>query len=73
MLLNTDDRPNILGVPEAWLDRANSGVEQLCRSMFNWFVANRGYYIIPINIPCTKKGKIVYASPILTNVIQVAK
>lgn len=57
MLLNTDDRPNILGVPEAWLDRTNSGVEELCRRMFNWFVANRGYYIIPINIPCTKKGK----------------
>ena len=29
MLLNTDDRPNILGAPEAWLDRENSGVEEL--------------------------------------------
>ena len=58
MLLNTDDRPNILGVPEAWLDRANSGGRGAFAAVCSTgFVANRGYYIIPINIPCTKKEK----------------
>lgn len=64
--LNTT--PRVLGVPEAWFDRAEPGVQELCRGMIDWLEKNKGYTVIPIDIPFLKEGQAADALSVMSDI-----
>ncbi|KAH8662583.1 glutamyl-tRNA amidotransferase subunit A [Xylariales sp. PMI_506] len=66
-LVDDSDRPRILGVPEAWFQRADPGVQKLCRGLIDWLVTHKGYTVVPIGIPFLKEGQMAHALTILTD------
>ncbi|KAK7943722.1 amidase [Apiospora aurea] len=56
-----------LGVPEAWFDRAEPAVQDLCRSMIGWLVKNKGYAVVPIEIRFLVEGETAHALTVLSH------
>ncbi|EPE04797.1 glutamyl-trna amidotransferase subunit a [Ophiostoma piceae UAMH 11346] len=57
----------ILGIPEAWFDRADPGVRELCRSYINRLVEEHGYQTVSIDIPFLVEGQTAHALTVLTD------
>ncbi|KAK8131485.1 hypothetical protein PG984_007923 [Apiospora sp. TS-2023a] len=62
-----DSTPRVLGVPEAWFDRAKPGVQELCRGMINWLVKHKGYTVVPIEIPFLTEGQAAHALSVVAD------
>ncbi|KAK8085276.1 glutamyl-tRNA(Gln) amidotransferase subunit A [Apiospora hydei] len=63
----TSNTPRVLGVPEAWFDRAEPAVQDLCRSMIDWLVKNKDYTVVPIEIPFLVEGETAHALTVLSH------
>ncbi|KAK8052815.1 amidase signature domain-containing protein [Apiospora saccharicola] len=59
--------PRVLGVPEAWFDRAEPGVQELCRGMIDWLARNKGYTVVPIEIPFLSEGQAAHALSVVSD------
>ncbi|TVY16428.1 Fatty acid amide hydrolase [Lachnellula arida] len=66
-LVNDTERPKVIGIPEAWFQRATPAVQTLCRGMVDWLAANKGYTIVPIEIPFLVEGQIAHALTVLSD------
>ncbi|KAK7932380.1 amidase [Apiospora marii] len=64
---NLNTTPRVLGIPEAWFDRAEPGLQELCRSMIDWLVKNKGYTVVPIEIPFLTEGQAVHALSVVSD------
>ncbi|ORY61485.1 amidase signature domain-containing protein [Pseudomassariella vexata] len=60
-------RPKVIGIPEAWFQRATSAIQELCRGMIDWLVARKGYSVVPITMPFVEEGQMAHALTILTD------
>ncbi|KAH6693688.1 amidase, partial [Plectosphaerella plurivora] len=58
-------RPKILGLPEAWFSRADPAVQRLCRALIARLVKEKGYTVVPIDIPFVAEGQISHAITLL--------
>ncbi|RYP33274.1 hypothetical protein DL767_004827 [Monosporascus sp. MG133] len=67
--LSYDDptRPKLLGIPEPWIQRSTPAVQKIIREMIDWFVENKGYKTVPIDIPLVAEGQIAHALTLLTD------
>ncbi|KAK8044685.1 amidase [Apiospora rasikravindrae] len=66
-MLPLNSTPRVLGIPEAWFDRAEPAVQKLCRSMIDWLVKNKGYTVVPIEIPFLAEGEAAHALTVLSH------
>lgn len=57
----------ILGIPEAWFDRADPVVQELCRSYIDRLVRDYGYRTVSIDIPYLVEGQSAHAFTVLTD------
>ncbi|KAI1164440.1 amidase signature domain-containing protein [Nemania serpens] len=64
---SNSDRPRIIGIPEEWFSRASPAVQKLCRGLIERLVAEKGYTVVPINIPFVKEGQKAHALTMLTD------
>lgn len=64
---SNSDRPRILGIPENWFNRASPTVQKLCRGLIERLVAEKGYTVVPIEIPFVKEGQQAHALTMLTD------
>ncbi|KAI1757976.1 amidase signature domain-containing protein [Xylaria castorea] len=62
-----NDRPRVIGIPEAWFNRASPAIQSLCREMVERLVAKKNYKVIPIEIPFVKEGQKAHALTTLTH------
>ncbi|KAH8815985.1 glutamyl-tRNA amidotransferase subunit A [Xylogone sp. PMI_703] len=60
-------RPKVLGVPEAWFSRSTPAIQQLCRSLITKLVEQKGYTVVPIEIPFLVEGQLAHAMTVLTD------
>lgn len=60
-------RPNIIGVPESWFARASPVVQKLCRTLIDRLVDQKGYRVVPVEIPFTREGQVAHAITLLTD------
>jgi len=61
------NRSKVIGIPEAWFQRATPAIQTLCRGMVDWLAAHKGYTIVPIEIPFVVEGQIAHALTMLTD------
>ncbi|KAK8058658.1 hypothetical protein PG994_009106, partial [Apiospora phragmitis] len=47
--------------PQAWFDRTDPGVQDLCRSLIDALVQTKGYTTVPITIPLLPEGQAAHA------------
>ncbi|KAI0450806.1 amidase signature domain-containing protein [Xylaria acuta] len=66
------DRPRVIGVPEAWFNRASPAVQSLCRQMIERLVAEKNYKVVSIEIPFVKEGQKAHALTMLTHAATAA-
>lgn len=66
------DRPRIIGNPEDWFNRASPAVQKLCRGLIERLVAEKGYTVVPIEIPFVKEGQQAHALTMLTDAATAA-
>ncbi|KAM5358861.1 hypothetical protein ACJZ2D_014920 [Fusarium nematophilum] len=64
---NDVTRPKVLGLPEAWFSRAEPAVQKLCRDLINRLVKEKGYTVVPIDIPFVAEGQIGHAMTLLAD------
>ncbi len=57
----------VLGICEAWLDRADPAVQELCRSYVDRLVRDHGYETVSIDIPFLVEGQVAHALTVLTD------
>ncbi|KAI8953020.1 amidase signature domain-containing protein [Xylaria longipes] len=69
---NKSDQPRVIGIPEAWFNRASPGVQSLCRKMIERLVAEKNYKVVPIEIPFVKEGQKAHALTMLTHAATAA-
>ncbi|KAJ9132168.1 Amidotransferase [Pleurostoma richardsiae] len=62
-----DLHPRLLGVVEPWFARAEPAVSALCRSMITRLVAQRGYRVVPVDIPFLAEGQTAHALTVLND------
>ncbi|TVY39098.1 Fatty acid amide hydrolase [Lachnellula occidentalis] len=67
VLINDANRPKVIGIPQAWFQRATPAVQTLCRGMVDWLAANKGYTVVPIEIPFLVEGQIAHALTVLSD------
>ncbi|KAI1111461.1 amidase signature domain-containing protein [Nemania sp. NC0429] len=67
-----DDRPRIIGIPEDWFRRASPAVQKLCRGLVERLVAEKGYKVVPVEIPFVKEGQQAHALTMLTDAATAA-
>ncbi|KAI0483770.1 amidase signature domain-containing protein [Xylaria cf. heliscus] len=60
------ERPRVIGIPEAWFNRASPTVQSLCREMVERLVAEKNYKVVPIEIPFIKEGQKAHGLTMLT-------
>jgi Asp-tRNA(Asn)/Glu-tRNA(Gln) amidotransferase A subunit family amidase len=60
-------RPKILGLPEAWFSRAEPSVQKLCRALIARLVKEKGYAVVPVDIPLVAEGQIAHAITLLAD------
>ena len=61
------EKPRIIGVPEAWLQESTAGVQALCLTIIKRLATEKGYKIVPIEMPFVKEGRIAHAMTMLTD------
>ncbi|RFU26548.1 hypothetical protein B7463_g9790, partial [Scytalidium lignicola] len=66
-LVYQPSRPKLLGIPEAWFSRSTPAIQQLCRSLITKLVGQKGYTIVPIEIPFLVEGQLSHAMTVLTD------
>ncbi|OCK74693.1 glutamyl-tRNA amidotransferase subunit A [Lepidopterella palustris CBS 459.81] len=66
-LVGDANRPKVIGIPEAWFQRATPAIQALCRGIVNWLAAHKGYTVVPIDIPFVVEGQIAHALTMLTD------
>ncbi|KAI1742927.1 amidase signature domain-containing protein [Xylaria scruposa] len=62
-----NDRPRVIGIPEAWFNRSPPAIQSLCRKMIERLVAEKNYKVIPIEIPFVKEGQKAHGITMLTH------
>ncbi|KAI2625128.1 amidase [Xylaria nigripes] len=67
LLSDTSSRPRVLGIMDAWFDRAEPGVREICRAKIDSLVRNKGYTVVPIEIPFLKEGQAAHALSIISD------
>lgn len=66
-LVDSPNRPKVIGYPEDWFRIATPAIQALCREMIDWLVAHKGYTVVPIDIHFIAEGKIAHALTMVTN------
>ncbi|TLD30656.1 hypothetical protein PspLS_01806 [Pyricularia sp. CBS 133598] len=56
-----------LAVPTKWFSRANPSAQTLCRALIQRLVDQRGYRVVPIDLPMLTEGQIAHAIVVLTD------
>jgi Asp-tRNA(Asn)/Glu-tRNA(Gln) amidotransferase A subunit family amidase len=59
--------PRVLGIPTAWNARATPTIRTLLDTMVDRLVRERGYSVVPIEIPYLVEGQIAHAVTVLTD------
>ncbi|KAM0344544.1 hypothetical protein ACHAPU_007524 [Fusarium lateritium] len=57
----------VLGIFDAWISRAEPGVQSLVRGMVESLAAKHGYTLVPISIPFAAEGQMAHALTVLTD------
>ncbi|KAI6760583.1 hypothetical protein HG530_009443 [Fusarium avenaceum] len=57
----------VLGIFDAWISRAEPGVQSLVRGMVESLAAKHGYTLVPIEIPFPAEGQMAHALTVLTD------
>lgn len=57
----------VLGIFDAWISRAEAGVQSLVRGMVESLAAKHGYTLVPIEIPFPAEGQMAHALTVLTD------
>ncbi|KAI0407247.1 amidase signature domain-containing protein [Xylaria palmicola] len=65
-------RPKVIGIPEAWFNRASPPIQKLCRDIIDRLVAENGYKVVPIEIPFVREGQKAHALTMLTDAATAA-
>ncbi|KAK8034472.1 hypothetical protein PG993_009467 [Apiospora rasikravindrae] len=65
---NRSSKKVLLGILEAWFDRADPGVQDLCRNLIDALVQTKGYVTVPITIPFLPEGQAAHAISILSDI-----
>lgn len=68
-----NSRPKILGIYQAWFDRADAPVLSLCNKIIKHYETNLGYTIVDIEIPYLAQGQKAHAFTILAEMADRAK
>lgn len=61
----TGPRNKVLGVYNAWFDRADPAVQEACQSAISYFKSELGYEVIDVSIPLLHQAQIAHAMTIL--------
>lgn len=61
----TGPRNKVLGVYQAWIDRADPPVRDACMSALRYFETELGYEVVDITIPLLNQGQIAHAMTIM--------
>ncbi|KAJ2984814.1 hypothetical protein NUW58_g5863 [Xylaria curta] len=67
-----NDRPKVIGIPEAWFNRASPAIQELCQRVIKRLSVEKNYKIIPIEIPFVKEGQKAHALTMLTDAATAA-
>ncbi|KAI9787833.1 MAG: hypothetical protein M1816_007400 [Peltula sp. TS41687] len=59
-------RPKLLGIYQAWFDRADGAVQSACQTTLDHLVSTHGYTIVPIRIPLIHEGQTAHTLTILS-------
>ncbi|KAM0493655.1 hypothetical protein ACHAP8_009099 [Fusarium lateritium] len=57
----------VLGIFDAWISRAQPGVQSLVRGLVESLAAKHGYTLVPIDIPFPAEGQMAHALTVLTD------
>ncbi|KAF4992801.1 hypothetical protein FGRMN_6903 [Fusarium graminum] len=57
----------VLGIFDAWISRAEPGVQSLVRGMVESLAAKHGYTLVPISLPFAAEGQMAHALTVLTD------
>lgn len=60
-------RPRVLGIPRAWFKAATPAIQELCQTMVDRLVKDKGYETIDIDIPYLTQGQSAHAMTVLTD------
>ncbi|KAI0105124.1 amidase signature domain-containing protein [Nemania sp. FL0031] len=72
LMSEDSNRPKIIGIPETWFNRASPAVQKLCRRLIKRLEAEKGYKVVPIEIPFLKEGQKAHALTMLTDAATAA-
>ncbi|KAI1128339.1 amidase signature domain-containing protein [Nemania abortiva] len=72
LMSGDNDRPRVIGIPEAWFNRASPAIQKLCRGLVERLAAEKGYKLVPIEIPFLKEGQKAHAITMLTDAATAA-
>lgn len=61
------NRHKVIGIPEAWFQRATPTIQKLCRDLVGQLAALKGYSVVPIHIPLVAEGQIAHAMTVLND------
>lgn len=65
--ISRNPQSKVIGIPEAWFQRATPSVQKLCRNMVDWLVTHKGYTVVSINMPLVAEGQIAHAITVLND------
>ncbi|KAI1177072.1 glutamyl-tRNA amidotransferase subunit A [Nemania sp. FL0916] len=68
----SDSRPRIIGIPETWFSRASPSVQSLCHKLIARLRTEKGYQVIPIEIPFITEGQKAHAITMLADAATAA-
>ncbi|RBQ88133.1 hypothetical protein VDGD_07179 [Verticillium dahliae] len=61
------ERTKVLGLPAKWISRADPEVQKICQNLIDRLVDQKGYTVVPIDIPLVAEGQIAHALTLLTD------
>ncbi|CAI7613649.1 unnamed protein product [Penicillium manginii] len=64
---NDGMRPKLLGISEAWFECATPVVRKICWNLIDRLVDQKGYTVVPIEIPFVQEGQTAHAITLLTD------
>lgn len=64
---NKSERKKVIGIPEAWFQRATPAIQTLCRDLVDWLVTHKEYSVVSINVPMVAEAQVAHAITVLND------
>ncbi|KAI0162338.1 glutamyl-tRNA amidotransferase subunit A [Xylariaceae sp. FL1272] len=68
---NISSEPRVIGIPEAWFQRATPAIQELCRRIIERLETSKDYKVVPVDIPFMKEGQLAASVTVLAEAATV--